>query len=372
MPCFRWTLASVLLPIAAITGADDPVQPAPAAAGLERLAASFEDWPSARPLGACPLIDGAAIDAALEIAGIDARLAGWELSAVDGEPARATCRGEYVGALGDEQFPEVTVELAAMVPGTGDDPSGTECEHTTLLSECTGARTQEGVAISVRIADRVFVDAPTTDAVLQEVVPEVIGSLSERAADVVDPLAAIGAEDVMAASAALAAAISGVEDDPVRGDCPVLARSDLEAALIEAGIEAELEDWGAATRPLGDPGQPTVLECGGDSDGDASRDSFGRAASIQLVAFHDAGDAADFVASVGLPEGGSATDLPPGETVIASCLDAGGFGDVCTAWWWRDAFVAGVWLLSDSEPVTAADAEAVLVAIVPEVVDALT
>jgi hypothetical protein len=370
MPCPRSTLASVLIPIAAlsVTGVDDAEPPASAAEGLERLAAAYEDWPSARPLGECPLIDGAAIDAALEVAGIDAQLAGWELSAVDGEPARVTCRGEYVGALGDEQFPEVVLELSATVVDAGLDLPATDCERTALLSDCAAAQAHDGVAVAVRIADRVFLDAATTDAVLDEVVPDAIGSLSEAATDVADPLAVIGAEDVIAAQNGFAEFVASASEGERLG-CRAISATAVAAALADAGIDSDLAGWSGTLEPVTFPDDleppPTRLAC---ADGT-------ELATVSVIDFAEPAAADEFVASVGQPGGGSAADLQPGDLTVGSCTtveDSTGRLDYCQEWWRSDGLVIGVALFGPSATIGPTDAATVLVAIVQSVLRAFT
>ena len=76
--------------------------------------------------------------------------------------------------------------------------------------------------------------------------------------------------------------------------------------------------------------------------------------------------AGDFVASVGIAEGGSASDLQPGDLTVGTCVTESGFR-FCTEWWRDDGLVVGVWLVGDSQPIGTNDAAAVLVEVLPKV-----
>ena len=91
-----------------------------------------------------------------------------------------------------------------------------------------------------------------------------------------------------------------------------------------------------------------------------------RKRAIDVIDFGDPTAADDFVASVGNAEGGSASDLQPGDLTVGTCITESGFR-FCTEWWTDDGLVVGVWLVGDSQPIGNDDAAAVLVEVLPSV-----
>jgi hypothetical protein len=87
---------------------------------------------------------------------------------------------------------------------------------------------------------------------------------------------------------------------------------------------------------------------------------------VIAVDFADVTAAEDFVASVGLAEGGSAADLVPGDPSVGSCTRASGI-EFCTEWWTADGLVVGTWLSGESAAVGSDDAADLLVAVLPTV-----
>ena len=85
-----------------------------------------------------------------------------------------------------------------------------------------------------------------------------------------------------------------------------------------------------------------------------------------MIDFGDPAAADEFVASVGIAEGGSAADLQPGDLTVGTCVSESGLR-FCTEWWRDDGLVVGAWLVSDSQPIGDGDAATVLVDVLPDV-----
>jgi hypothetical protein len=338
-----------LILVGLAAGGGDPDVDA-AREGLHRLVDAYADWPPARPLE-CPLVGREVVNDALTTAGIDSPLPAWEFDGTTAAAPGMECSGSFVGVDGDPSNPETTVALEVTDTGTSAEAPEGGCDARRLATTCTEAWNGDGLTMSLTIVDRVFLDGPTTEAVLADVVPVVIGVLAANASDIADPLNSIDDQSVADAAAGLDAIVGA----GLAGPCPAIDAEAIEAAL--AGDET-LAGWDASIDTVD---SETVLDCGGSA---GAID-----VTLKVAAFDDSVAAADFVASVALPEGGSAGDLPPGEVTVGSCVDAAAAGRFCTEWWWRNGVVVGVWLLG--QDVTESDAAALLVAIVPAVIDTL-
>ena len=121
------------------------------------------------------------------------------------------------------------------------------------------------------------------------------------------------------------------------------------------------DDWNASLTPVTFPDDldpvPIRLTCSGGSDPQAR---------VDVIDFGDPAAADEFVASVGIAEGGSAADLQPGDLTVGTCVSESGLR-FCTEWWRDDGLVVGAWLVSDSQPIGDGDAATVLVDVLPDV-----
>lgn len=374
--------AAVLAAVLSALSVPTPPDVEAARTGLARLVEAYADWPEARQLPECPLIDLDTINAALEAAGIDAPVVGWdfEITDVSGDPETgraATCTGssERTTEAGD---PEIEMRLSVSDFGSPERferfavAAGVDVDDTLALSDlgptvgvcrgatfCAEAWQRDGFAVMIDITDRVFVERPTTATVLVDIVPDVLAALSGEATDVADPLRAVDDAAAAAAAAGLGAFLESADAGEERFDCPAVDADDAEGALAVAGIDDGLDGWDGSTRVL-DEDAATAVVC----EGTAGSSEL----SVIAADLGDEAAAADFVASVGLADGGSALDLPPGDVTVGACLDGGAQGTFCTEWWWRDGLVVGVWLFGDASGSSTKD---VLVELVPAVVASL-
>jgi hypothetical protein len=349
----------------------------PARAGLGRLLAANPDSSTASPPSPeCTLlVDRPTVDAAFATAGVDVSFGSWSQFIGTVPPERAvraiSCSGSYVGAEDDSSFPELTAILVAAdfgdtasfarnVPEATGKPQPTptlggstvgECEDVDLTHQCREWWESGGLAVGLWVVDRIFIDRPTMSAVLIELVPPVLAKLAGRATDIADPLAAVTTADVQAAAAGLAGA-------PTSGECPALGEAELAAALATAGSDLPTDGWAAGSfaRPV--EGAINGMQCtGGDADA---------MVTVTVLDFGDPAAADDFVASVGLPDGGSGADLEPGDRTVGTCIVAVGM-EHCSEWWRQDGLAVGVALFAESSDIARHDASEVLVAVVPTV-----
>ena len=89
-------------------------------------------------------------------------------------------------------------------------------------------------------------------------------------------------------------------------------------------------------------------------------------ARLDVIDFVEATAADEFVASVGLADGGSPTDLEPGDLTTGTCTNQSG-SRFCTEWWRHHGLVVGVWIVGESQPIGDQDAATLLVDILPDV-----
>jgi hypothetical protein len=364
-------------------GTDDPVDPggldiAAAQEGLDRLVLAMSDVAPAQVV-ACPLIDSGDVDASFEAAGVDAPLGEW-LLAVRNDGGIA-CAGSHVGFDDDPSFPQLDVELSvfndpssevdepAEEPVTVTDlPGGTTgtCESDRFVMICEERWQQDGLQIRLLVTDRVYFDRVTASTVLGNLVPTVVANLAGGATDVADPLGDLATAQVDAAAAGLQrfvnANVGAVESDDERLDCPAIDGDVLETVVDGTGVDLELgADWTASLTPVTFPRDldpvPIRLTCTG---------GFDPQARIDVIDFGEPTAADDFVASVGIAEGGSAADLQPGDLTVGTCVNESGLR-VCTEWWRDNALVVGVWLVAETQTIGNDAAATTLVEVLPTV-----
>ena len=274
------------------TGDSDLPDVETARAGLAARLADMDQIDELEPLEDCAVAERDAVVDALETAGVDtpieSLLAEQGPSLTNGTTWQAVglvCTGIYVGAEDDESFPELSISVvvadfgdtetfrafvddvhpgidAGDVHATPTIGGGTigECAHVDRTERCAEYWEQDGFVIGVQIADRVFIDRPTSSAVLGEIVPSIVEALAAEplvanAADVTVP-----SDVVDAARAHLAALGSG----PQAVECPFVDQPAVDAALGDAGIDLVTDDWSAVVSEGAD-GAIAGLACAGRS-----------------------------------------------------------------------------------------------------------
>jgi hypothetical protein len=379
------TLVAALAGAASPPGTGEPsddLDVAAAEQGLQRLVVATSDVAPTEVV-ACPLVDSDVVDAGFEAAGVDAPLDDWLLDVRD--DGGITCAGSHLGFEDDPSFPQLEVELSVL--GTPADdvdepageaitvtdlPGGTfgTCESDRFVAICEERWQQDGLQVRLLVTDRVYFDRVTASTVLGELVPTIVANLAGGATDVADPLGEVSGAQVGAASAGLERFVSAnpdaVESDDEHLDCPTIAGTEFEAAVDGAGVDVDLgDDWTASLTPVTFPDDldpiPIRVTCTG---------GFDPQARIDVIDFDDPAAADDFVASVGLAEGGSAADLEPGDLTVGSCVSESGLR-FCTEWWRDDGLVVGVWLVGETQPIGSDDAATVLVEVLPAVLASL-
>jgi hypothetical protein len=376
-----FTLLAALAVASNPPGTDEPddadLDIAAAQQGLDRVVLAMSDVAPAEVV-ACPLIDSNDVDASFDSAGVDAPLDEWLLEVHDTDGI--TCVGSHVGFEDDPSFPQLDVELTVANKPANDDvptgeaitvtdlPGGTigTCESDRIVTICEEHWQQDGFVVRLHVSDRVFFDRVTASTVLGDLVPTIVANLAGGATDIADPLTEVSGAQAGAAAAGLNAFVSAnpdpVESDDERLDCPVIADAEFEAAVEGAGVDVDLgDDWTASLTPVAFPDEldpaPIRLTCTG---------GFDPQARVDVIDFDDPAAADDFVASVGIAEGGSAADLEPGDLTVGICVSESGLR-FCTEWWREDGLVIGVWLVGESQSIGNDDAAAVLVDVLPTV-----
>jgi len=364
-----------------------------AGAGLARILGGSADTPADAPLERCVLADDATVDAALATSGSDTPLAGWgqwigPITPTAQWPQRAiVCGGQYVGT-GEADFPETSLNLAVVDFGDADTLASYAAEYLGVAADeeplpaataggtTTGRCAQRdraydcyevwsdggGLAVMVHVTDRTYFDRPSASAVLDALVPAVLAALGGRASEVGDELAGIAAGQIDGAEAGLAE-FAGAAPARTGLDCPAATTGEVDEALAAAGVDAELDGWSARLDSLESTNgaEPaTRLAC---TDADSL-------VTLDVISFADPVDADEFVASVGLADGGSPDDLEPGAVVIGSCTTVSA-QEYCNAWWHDGTLVIGVTLFADADEITRNDAGEVLTALVPGALSAL-
>lgn len=366
------TTAPPVAPSTTVAGGGDPLDIDGARRGLARLLA-LPPLPIAAPPGPCALATVSEVDAANELAGIDGKLADWAAQAgadvgVTWATAGVACSGRHLAADGSIEL-EVTLlvadsgdtELAAaliaeLARGEVEEPITSarigntvgRCADGQRYHRCLEFWESDGLLIGLSITDAVHTDRNAMHAVLVRLVPTVVGNLAAGASDIADPLAAISGDDVETAASAVEAFVAAAPT-PLP-TCPVLSAEELDPGISAAGLAVDLATWAAETSTDGG----ARLTCR----------THGQAIRVDIVAFAEAPDAADFVASVALAEGGSASDLTPGDLTVGSCTTVQR-QRYCTEWWHQDRLAIGVTLLGGTNAIGSRDAATVLVAVVP-------
>lgn len=371
-------------PHASIVGDGTPV--GDARAGLERVLLA-PDTPATAPLDVCALADATTVEAALAVSGADLTIAGWgqwlgPLTGEDDRPQRAImCTGEHIGS-GDRSFPEHIFSLAVSdfgddetlgiyladhlgiaadedpirTPNAGGETIG-RCAQRDRRYDCYEVWTDgSGFAVLAHIEDRTYFDRQSASAVVDQLVGPVLDSLGGHSSRPGDGLGLVDSGQVDGAQAGI------VEfADSVLGrsglDCPAATIEDVIAALGTAGVAARPADWSAELGELASTNddEPALrLSC---SDAD-------ELVTLDVIQFATPTDAAEFVATVGLADGGAPSDLDPETLVAGSCTVVSGL-EYCNAWWRDGTFVIGITLFADAAAITRNDATDMLVELVP-------
>jgi hypothetical protein len=377
----HFMLLAAIVVGATLQGTDEPgddLDVAAAQQGLDRLVLAMSDVAPAEVV-TCPLIDSSDVDASFEAAGVDAPLDEWLVEVR--ESGGITCAGSHLGFEDDPSFPQLDVELSVVNDPSNDVdeptseavtvtdlPGGTigTCQSDRFVTICEERWQQDGFEVRLLVTDRVFFDRVTASTVLGGLVPVIVGTLAGGATDVADPLGDVSSTEVGAAAAGLdrfvAANADAVESNDERLDCPSIAGDEFEAMVDGAGVDVDLgDDWTASLTPVTFPADldpvPIRLTCTG---------GFDPQARIDVIDFGDPAAADDFVASVGIADGGSAADLQPGDLTVGSCVSESGLR-FCTEWWRDDGLVIGVWLVGETPSIGNDDAATVLVEVLPTV-----
>ena len=271
---------------------------AAASAGLASRLSGVEQISELEPLGDCPVVERDAVVEALETAGVDtpieSLLAEQGPSLTNGTTWHAVglvCTGSYIGVEDDESFPELRISVvvanfgdtdtfrtflddahpgidvddALATPTIGGGSIG-ECAHVDRTEQCAEYWEQGGFLVGVRIADRVFIDRPTSSAVLVALVPLIVESLAAEAVAAPGPGVTLPAGVLDAARAQLAALSSDAE--PV--ECPFVDQLAIDVALADAGIDLVTDEWSAVASE-GAGGAVAGLACAGRSGRSAIR-----------------------------------------------------------------------------------------------------
>jgi hypothetical protein len=362
-----------------IPGDSDAFPIAAAREGLARMIVAFSETGAVDP-PECPLVDRNTVIGALARAGVDAPLREWTLDTPTSGDA-LTCSGVYVGVEDDESFPELDLELRVTDVGSGggavantgavlavtDLPGGTTgaCESDRFVTVCEEEWHDGGLEVTVLVSDRIAFDRVTASTILGDLVPAVVANLAAGSTDVADPLRAVIAAEGAAASEGLGRFVDANADQVGEGAeiaCPAVTGGTMAELLHDAGVDEDLDDWSAALDAVTFPEDldpvPVRLTCSGGSDLDVR---------LIVIDFGETGAAEDFVASVGLAEGGSAADLVSGDLTVGSCTQAAGV-ELCSEWWWADGLVVGTWLSGDAAAIGGSDAANLLVSALPSVI----
>lgn len=375
----------------ASAGTDDTPDVTAARAGLAAYLDDAPDTGQNEPLDDCSLVDRATVNSALATAGVDAPLGQWDLEIgpidIGGRSPNArgiTCTGVNVGPDRDESFPELSASLIVVdlgnsveleqlladteadagdplpTPSIGGATRGT-CADVDLTDRCVELWEQEGFVVGVMLADRVFMDRPTASAVLTELVPVVVASLAGDPSEADQRLIDVTDEQVKAAADGLPAVLGMVPAAPdSAAECPAIDLDEAVELLDAAGVAITFDALsGSRVVLFGDDGddQVAALLCNG-----GTSDSL---ATFLVADFGNSALADEYVASLGLADGGSPSDLPKGETTVGYCTSVSAVR-YCAEFWRRDGLVIGVTLYRESGAIPGAAGAAILAGIVPE------
>lgn len=370
-----------------------------ARAGLQRIL-SGADTPFDAPLDTCALAEVGAVDAAMETSGADTPLSDWGQwigPLIEGAPRGVVCTGAYAGTSDDPSFPETSVSLAVAdfgddeelgsyladdlgiapdeepiaAPNAGGETIG-RCAQKDRTYDCYEVWTDgSGFVVMVHIQDQTFFDRQSASVVVDQLVPSVLAALGAGATQVGDELAPDGG--VVVDSGQVDGAEAGLIEfaDAADGssglDCPAVTGDDVAAALADAGVDEVSAGWSAELDEIESENgaEPAVrLTCLDEGDG---ADPFVR---LDVIEFADVVDADEYVASIGLADGGTPDDVAPGTVVVGSCTSVSG-QEYCNAWWRDGTFVIGLTLFADADEITRNDAGEVLTALVPTALESL-
>jgi hypothetical protein len=286
---------------------------APARAGLRARLSAMDQIDELEPLGDCPIAERDAVIDALETSGVDAPmealLAEQGPSLTNGTTWHAVglvCSGTYVGVENDESFPEVRIsvvvadfgdtetfqaflgdvhpdiDVAASLP-TPTIGGGTigECADVDRTDQCAEYWEQDGFVVGVQLVDRVFMDRPTSSAVLVDLVPDIVESLAAEPPVSAGTSVTVPAPVIEAARERVAAL-----SDELNAACPFIDRSAIDVALADASIDFVTDDWSAVTSEGAD-GAVAGLACAGRSGRSEVR--------VDVLDFGESGAALDII-----------------------------------------------------------------------------
>lgn len=376
----------------ASAGTDDTPDVTAARAGLAAYLDDTPDTGQNEPLDDCSLVDRATVNSALETAGVDAPLGQWglqigpiDIGGLSPNSRGITCIGANVGPDRDTSFPELRASLVVVdlgdsvefeqlladadadagdplpTPSIGGATRGA-CADIDLTDRCVEFWEQEGFVVGVILADRLFMDRPTASAVLTELVPAVVASLAGDSSGAGQALVDVTDEQVEAAADGLAEVIETLPEAPdSAAECPPIDRDEAVELLEAAGVAITFDALSGSRVLLfdddGDDRVAALLCTGGTLDSLATF----------LVADFGSSELADeYVASLGLAEGGSPSDLPKGQVTVGYCTSVSAVR-YCAEFWRRDGLVVGVTLYRESGAIPGEAGAAILAGIVPEV-----
>ncbi|WP_116999858.1 hypothetical protein [Desertimonas flava] len=159
--------------------------------------------------------------------------------------------------------------------------------------------------------------------------------------------------------------------------CPAIELETFEAAMADAGVSAELGGWGTEiewSEYAGIDPDLMGIVCAGDTDGDANDSDAELAAGLFAV------DAGTDERAVRIVTGFSLgaldvidADIPgiSGGTLTTGCLLDGGLS-ACLTFWDLDGLIVGTSLMSDVRELPDGSSQAVLEAVLPQVLATLT
>ena len=187
---------------------------------------------------------------------------------------------EAFRAFLDDAHPGIDDEALA-TPTIGGGTIGA-CAHVDRTEQCAEFWEQSGFVVGVEIADRVFVDRPTASAVLVALVPTIVASLAAEPVVATGTGVTVPADVVDAARSQIATLSSGAE--PV--ECPFVDQPAVDAALADAGVDLETDDWSAVATEGAD-GADAGLACGGQAGRGEVR--------VDVIDFGDSNSAQDII-----------------------------------------------------------------------------
>ena len=341
-----------------------------ARAGLASRLSRMEQISDLEPLDDCPVSERDAVIDALETAGVDApieSLLGEQgPSLTNGTTWHAVglvCTGRFVGAEDDESFPELRISVVVADfgdtetfraflddahPGIDDEALATPtigggtiggCAHVDRTEQCAEFWEQSGFVVGVEIADRVFVDRPTASAVLVALVPSIVASLAAEPVVATGTGVTVPADVVDAARSQIATLSSGAE--PV--ECPFVDQPAVDAALADAGVDLDTDDWSAVATEGAD-GADAGVACGGQVGRGEVR--------VDVIDFGDSNSAQDII------------------ELVHGCERVGDT-EYCVETWEQDGLTVTVSVTAVGTDIEQPDVRAVVDALAPDVLENL-